>query len=188
MSIKSYIIVIALIVIVVLSTTLLLHRHHPVSHQKKKSVAKPNLYIVDSTLVEFGDNGLIKSKITSSKVTHYDEQNTTVMVKPRILIYTAKRVPWHISAANGKMVHGTKVAYLWGNVLVHQPARPNAPETTIKTSKLTYYPDRHLAETNEEATIIRPDMQLRAKGMKANLKKGTIITKSKTRGIYVPTN
>lgn len=145
-----------------------------------------NLLIYHASSTEFNPNGSIKSKMTAPKATHTPFQNVTLITKPQLVVYSDKRIPWHVQADHGRMKQGSKVAYLWGHVLIHQDQSADSPATTITTSALTFYPDRSFATTRRFTTISRPGFKLKAKGMTVNFKSGVLTTHSQTQGTYIP--
>ncbi len=186
MSPKSIIIGMILILAACLSTALMLH-YNKEKHSgslKKKQQKDPNLIVLNASFRNYNSNGLVSSFMSAPKVIHYPEKNTTVMVKPKLKVYTKKRIPWYIDADNGLANKGNKVITLWGHVTMHQPGQAGSPKTTITTSKITFYPKRSYADTDQLVTIVRPGTKLQSKGMTVNFKTGVLTTKSQTRGTY----
>lgn len=176
----------ALLVVASLYPIIQQHHHTHVMRAKRTPKEKPDLIVLNSTTYRYNKEGLLKDEIFAEKTLHYNEDNLTVVIKPKMTLYTEKRIPWTISADTGRSLDGDKVFYLTGHVRLYQASSPGSPETTITTTALTYYPRQSVAITAEEVTIIQPRAQLLACGMRVNLKKGILTTRSKTRATYDP--
>ncbi|MBV9576025.1 MAG: LPS export ABC transporter periplasmic protein LptC, partial [Gammaproteobacteria bacterium] len=74
----------------------------------------------------------------------------------------------------------------WNNVTIHHAADVNNPATLIKTSTLTVYPNKKLAQTNAFITMIQPSLLVKAIGMQADMNTGDIKLLTQARGEYVP--
>lgn len=172
-----------LLVAVGVSTGLMLlgSPQHRLIHKKKKTM---DAFMVNVIYVQYNEQGLVHSRLVSSTMDHYAENNTAYFTDPKILIYTQHRIPWHISALYGKSRHGTQWVYLWNKVKLHQPQLPQHPETTITTSALTVYPSTSRATTKRAVTITRPGSVIKGIGVKADFKTGIMQLLSHSRGYY----
>ena len=152
----------------------------------QKKTGGINAFMTNATYTQFNKLGQLHTRMQTPNMEHYTENDTSFFIKPRILIYTSNRIPWHIKSDYAKSKHGMKKVYLWGNVVLHQPQLENYPETTILTSTLTVYPKRSFAETDQEVTIHRPSSVIKGKGVTANFKTGIIKLLEQSRGVYEP--
>jgi len=153
-------------------------------HKKSGGV---NAFMSKAIYTQFDQTGQIHTQMQTKHMKHYAKGNVAFFLEPRILIYTTKRIPWHISSNFGKSENGTTTIHLWNHVVLHQPQLDNNPETTITTSKITVYPKRSFAKTNQKVTIQRPDSVLKGIGVTADFKTGIIKLLTHSRGIYAPT-
>src|SRR3990167_3141447 len=178
-----------LIVVTCLSTILMLHSN---PHRKSLPMVlahEPDSFMQDVSYYEYDSHGALHSHLSTPKIIHYSNKNAAQFEKPNVMVYTDKHIPWYISAEHGKSKQGVDWVYLWENVVIHQPEAPNNPQTTIKTSAITFYPMKSYAETYRDVTITRPGSIVQAKGMTADFKKGIITLLSHSRGVYgKPTN
>ena len=191
MTLRNKFAVLTLLTLILTSGSVVLLFRHTQNHSAKIPEAhlqhQPDLIILNSTTSSYDQKGLLKSELTAEKTVHFDFQNSTIMTQPRMVIYTENRSLWNIRADRGYMIDGSQVIYLKGHVVLQTPHTATSTKTTITTSKLTYYPERSFAKTNQNVTILRPGAALSATGMTADLKKGILITQSKTRASYDPT-
>lgn len=158
-------------------------------HKTSKVVAPGgiNAFMIKPTYQDFDQQGQLHSKMQANQMKHYVRHDMSLFTNPDILIYTDDRIPWYITSDHGKSQNGTTKVLLYGNVVLHQPQRPDHPETTINTTELTVYPKRSFAETDKPVQIKRPGTVIHGKGIKANLKTGVIRLLTQSRGVYEPT-
>src|SRR3990167_6842018 len=180
---KSKLVIIGGLILAIASLYAIVQQHRHTQYRARHTAhplkKRPDLIVMNSTTYSYNKEGLLKSEITAEKTLHYNEGNLTVVIRPRMIAYTEKRIPWHISADEGRSIDGDKIIHLKGHVRLYQPDAPTSPETTITTTELTYYPSQSVATTDEDVTIVRPGAKLFAHGMRVNLKKGMMITKSR---------
>ena len=156
------------------------------NHQKRR-LTKPNginAFMTNVTYIQFDQLGQLHSRLHTPDMEHYVKHDASFFSKPKILIYTADRIPWYITSNYGRSQNGTGKVYLWGNVVLHQPQRENHPETTILTSAITIYPKRYFAVTDRKVTVRRPGSIIKGKGVTANFKTGIIKLLTHSQGTY----
>jgi len=187
MNIKNLVLAIFFSMALISSILLLLqyHHHNPYLSTPNRHKSQPDIYVTDATFSDYDKNGLLKYHLKTPKALHFPEENVTAITQPNMVVYTNQRVPWRTTSDKGLLKRGKKIIYLSGNVVIHQIEQINNPETIIKTNQLTIFPDRSFADTNQNVTIIRPFGELQSRGMTLNYKKGVLLTKAQTRGVYV---
>ncbi len=148
---------------------------------------KPDAFMEDATLYQYDQMGMLHSRLEASQTIHIPFQNSTTFSNPHFLIYTSQRLPWYISSKQGRSHHGTDWVYLWQNVVLHQPASQTYPATTIQTPNVTVLPQKSLAKTKANVTIIRPGTKIKSVGMQANLKTNVVKLLSHSHGSYEET-
>ena len=145
-----------------------------------------NAFMIHPVYKDYNKAGQLHSKLEANEMTHYLRHDMSLFTRPKILIYTDDRIPWHIVSNYGRSQQGTQKVFLYENVILHQPQEPSHPETTIKTSELTVYPNHSFAETNKKVLINRPGTVIHGKGIEADFKKGVVTLLTKSRGVYEP--
>lgn len=175
-----------LITVACFSTIIMVHSSHHRMQQRATLDRRPDTFMTNVNYYQYDDQGLLQSHLATPKVVHFPHKNTARFEKPRMMIYTEQHIPWYISADHGKSQQGVGQVYLWDHVVVHQPQEPNRAATTINTSRMTFYPQKSYAQTDQNVTITRPGSIVRAQGMTADFKQGIITLLSHSRGIYEP--
>lgn len=154
--------------------------------QPSNSNHLPDAYMEQVNYQEFNSEGRLHAQLTTPRLTHYPDNDTTLFLKPNMRLITKKNIHWHVTALHGQSDKGSEKVLLWDNVVIHQPKQPDNPETTIKTSQLTVYPDKQTAETKQAVRIMRPGSITTAVGMTANFKTGVFKLLSQSKGHYEP--
>lgn len=165
------------------SVFILQHANQPVKIAEKTTI---DSYVIGAIYTEYNSKGQIKTKMTAEKITHYQPQGTSVIEKPFIITYAADRTPWHIHADKAESDATGKKIILQGHVTIHEFPTKAHSETTIKTTELTLFPKKSLAETNKPVTLSQPFMSMDGNGFIANLKTGRYELKSESKVIYQP--
>lgn len=147
---------------------------------------EPDAYMTNLNYQAFNNDGLLHVHLKAPRMSHFPNDNSSQFLKPDVIMYTDSGIPWQVTSDHGRSKQGSKKIYLWGNVVIHQPSRPGLPETTIKTSQITVYPERQFAETKKDVEILRPGSKTSATGLQANFKTGIFKLLSNSRGHYAP--
>lgn len=165
-------------------TTLL--SYHPQLLASMQHISLPDGYMEDVRAVIMDKQGKPKLKISSPRMVHYIDNDTTNLASPHVTIYRNSPLPWLVTAKNGKASQGIDKVDFWNNVVIHHPADESHPTTVIKTEQLTVHTNEQTAETKALITLIQPNLTMTAIGMFADMNNGNITLLSQARGDYVP--
>ena len=172
-----------------IATTILLvlevkpiHPHHQLLRDQI-----PDQFMWDVSATKFDEKGVRTSELRSPHIVHYPKDDTSALKTPKITVYHAPAPAWHIQAKHGKTQEGTSIIDLSEDVRIHQAAGKNNYETTLLTQALTFYPDRHFAETDKPVTMFQPGSHVEATGMQADFVNNWVKLLSHARGDYAPT-
>jgi len=89
-------------------------------------------------------------------MTHYKDDNRTVMDKPTMTLYKKGGEPWIIHAEKGTSLAGGEAVLLHGKVLISRD-NGKGEELKIHTSNVKYIPDKDYAETAERILMVSKD-------------------------------
>lgn len=151
--------------------------HHP---------DEPDAYMENIVAVILNKQGSPSLKIEAPKMTHYAEDDSTYINYPHVTVYRQSPQPWYINSDHAEASNGTEEIVFSENVIIHHPADLANPDTTMKTTSLTVYPDKQQASTENPVIITQPDTVIHAVGMLADLNDGTVKLLSQAKGDYVP--
>jgi len=169
--------------ICIASFFILHHVNKPTRSPQKKTIDN---FIINANFTEYNKDGLVKTKMSAEKVTHFLPENTALFVKPIILTYMNNRDPWHITADQGTSDKTGETIVLQGHVVVHKLPTAKQASITVKTSELTVYPKESRAFTAKPVILSRPGTVIHATGFSANLKTGQYKLLSQSKVIYQP--
>lgn len=162
--------------------------YHPQSNKPQVPQNSPDALMEHVTALILDKQGKPKLKVITPKLVHFPENDTTHFTSPELTLYRRSPKPWFITSLHAIATQGIEHIDFWDNVVVHHAADENNPATIIKTTMLTVYPNKNLAQTQNHITMTQPSLTVSAVGMNANLKTGDIKLLSQARGIYVPTS
>jgi LPS export ABC transporter protein LptC len=98
----------------------------------------------------------------------------------------ADETAWTLTAASAKYAWKGAQLDLNGNVEARSMPADGSRPWTISTEKLLFSPDTSSAETDEDVEIHVGDWQLRAAGLRADLKGDTLALESRVHGTILP--
>jgi len=179
---KRLLTIVALLLMTGLSVWLIISSHHMSLGKNKPQT--PDAFATNIEATKMDKFGKPKSVLKSPKSTHYQQNDTTQLEKPFIILYKQNEPPWHIHADHGTAIHGSEKITLYGHVKFRQLPGTNSHYMTLTTSEMTFYPDRSFAETDKPVTIRQPGNIVHAVGLQADTEKSYIKLLSKTRGQY----
>ncbi len=184
MTYKNIIITLSLLIITGLAVwTTLLSFHPPAIVTVNNN--SPDAFMEDVVALIMDKQGKPHMKIVTPKLVHYPEKDTTQLTSPELTLYRNSLEPWFIKSRFATATDGTDYIHFWDNVTIHHAADENNAATFIKTTTLTVFPNKKLAETNQLITLIQPNLLVKSLGMKANMNTGDIKLLSEARGEYV---
>lgn len=157
--------------------------------QTKVAVHKPHqpdsrMEKVIATVIN--KEGKMTLKLFTPCMIHYADDDTTDITTPEVALYRQNPEPWHINAEFAKTAQGIAEIQLLRNVVIHHLADKQDPDTAMKTTELTVFPNKKLIATHAPVTIVQPDAIIHAIGLLADLNDGTVKLLSQARGEYVP--
>ncbi len=187
MSIKSTVFISLLAVGVIISSNHVLKSHQNLlNYVRHNSPNKPDSLMFNVHYRDYSKTGALKSKLNAPKVTHLESHDTLVITKPRGVVYCDNGNEWTFSAKHGLSLHNETV-YLTNHAILHKIETDSPVQTTVKSSKITLYPKKSFAESDQNVTITRAGSILKGKGMTADLRRNILTSLSHSRGIYAPT-
>ena len=160
--------------------------YRPTTNITPKSAALPDAFMEDIKTIILDKYGKPKMKLSTPKLIHFTENDTTQLQAPQLTLYRKSPNPWYITAQHAQATDGIDNIRFWENVIIHRAADENNPATVIKTSLLIVHPNQKTAETSHFITLNQPNLVVKATGMYANMNTGDIKLLSNARGEYVP--
>lgn len=179
-----------LLVIAIILAILLIVTNNKAITKHNQTNKQPDAYADNITVTRYDKFGKLATQLIAPKMTHYVDNNTSVFLKPKLTLYGDKQ-PWLITANQAQALNGSNMININGNVVIHENAGPNNPESTFITSTLTVNTQQQTAETNQPVHLTQKNkngstLDITAIGLIANQKTGEVQLLSHVRGYYVP--
>lgn len=177
---------ISIISLLILSTWIILQS----APTKDKAVSQPkrtpDFIIENATHIQMNKQGKPKFKLQVASAIHYPDNSSSRMISPKLTTLQPGE-QWYIESGYGKAFDNTEQnkVVLQDNVTVKKinEKLPNH-SPTLKTSELTLWPDKSIAETVQPVTINQGKHQLEATGLYADLKLKQMELHSEVKGYY----
>ena len=129
---------------------------------------EPDYYIEDMIRNTLDETGALKNVLYADLVTHYPDDDSTELEKPRMEIYNGSSDPWYVIAESGWVSSGSEVVLLHGEVEIWRLNDAGEREFEVLTSELRVLPAEQYAETDHPATITSETTITKTIGMRAN--------------------
>ena len=140
-------------------------------------------YATNARAKQFLPDGGVQYEMTADRVDHMRASEITVLTKPDMQLYRGTVYPWHVQSERGEVnPDGTEVELI-DNVRVARTDQKNRA-TVITSSRMTVFPQKQYAQTEQDVRIEGAGGVSTAKGMKAYLNDSKINLLSNVRGLY----
>jgi lipopolysaccharide export system protein LptC len=140
-------------------------------------------YATNARAKQFLPDGGVQYEMTADRVDHMRASEVTLLTKPDMQLYRGTVYPWHVQSERGEVnPDGTEVELI-DNVRVARTDQKNRA-TVITSSRMTVFPQKQYAQTEQNVRIEGAGGVSTAKGMKAYLNDSKINLLSNVRGLY----
>jgi lipopolysaccharide export system protein LptC len=140
-------------------------------------------YATNAHSVQFLPDGKLQYEMTSDKVEHLKATDVTLLTKPDLQMYRGTTFPWHIQSERGEVSPGGVEVELIDSVRIARTDEKNRT-TIITSSRMTVFPQKQYAQTEQAVRIDGAGGVTTGKGMKAYLEEGRMHLLSNVRGQY----
>ncbi len=151
---------------------------------RNPSVANENVidfYVINPRSQQFQSDGKLDYSLQADKLEHLKASDVTLLNKPDLLLYRNNELPWHIQSALGEVSPKGEQVELIDLVRVERTDARGRP-TLLTTSRLSVFPDKEYAQTQQAVRINAANGVTTATGMKAYLNEGRMLLLSNVRG------
>lgn len=159
--------------------------HPKIKMQKTMTTQEADSFFYQMHTTIFNIDGSQKLTIEAQSLTHFNENDTSQLIQPKVTIFKDSPNPWIITSKTGTTTQGTRHIEFQNSVHIHHQSDSIHPETQVDTSTLTVEPEKSIAYTDAPITLIQPFTQISGTGMHADLNSGEIRLLSNSRGKYV---
>jgi lipopolysaccharide export system protein LptC len=140
-----------------------------------------DFYVIKAKSTQFQLDGKLANSMTSDKLEHFESTDTTLLSNPDLLLYRGTELPWHVQSLRAEVAPEGSQVELIDSVRVARTDAKGRP-TILTTSRLTVFPDKDYAQTEQAVRIEAANGVTTAQGMKAYLNDGRMLLQSNVRG------
>lgn len=127
----------------------------------------PDYFLEGFEDTQMDSSGRPSQQLSAERMTHYPDNDSTELTRPRIRLYDGKRPPWRVRADSGWLSGDGQVVLLQGEVNIDRSASPETRPIHIVTRDLRVQPKENYIETDEPVKFTSNQDTVNAKGMQA---------------------
>ncbi|ANY89201.1 MULTISPECIES: LPS export ABC transporter periplasmic protein LptC [Pseudomonas] len=140
-------------------------------------------YAINAHSVQYLPDGKVQYEMTADKVEHLKASEITLVTTPDLQMYRGTQYPWHVQSVRAEVNPDGSEVELIDKVRVARTDEKQR-ETIITTTRMTVFPQKQYAQTEQAVRIDGAGGTTTGKGMKAYLKDGRMDLLSNVRGQY----
>ena len=140
-------------------------------------------YAITAHSVQYLPDGKVQYEMTADKVEHLKASEITLVTTPDLHMYRGTQYPWHVQSVRAEVNPDGSEVELIDKVRVARTDEKQR-ETIITTTRMTVFPQKQYAQTEQAVRIDGAGGTTTGKGMKAYLKDGRMDLLSNVRGQY----
>lgn len=144
----------------------------------------PDYIVNDITAIRFDENGKPRHTLFARKMTHYGDNDTTLLEAPRFITTDAARAPVTVTSRTARLTGRADNVYFHDDVKVVRAAYQNQSEMTLTTNYLHVIPDEDIARTNQPVRVVDANTVVTANGLELNNKTRILQLQGRVRGTY----
>lgn len=138
---------------------------------------EPDIYMDAPEVAQYRPDGTLEYRLLAADAQHFQPEARTLLRAPRLTLFRAEEPPWSVRADRGTLQRppGTpeETVLLTGDVVLQAPQQAGDP-LRLLTERLTLYPGRQYAETDQDVMIQGRFGQTTATGLAGDLQLGLI--------------
>jgi lipopolysaccharide export system protein LptC len=140
-------------------------------------------YATNTHTLQYLPDGKVQYEMTADKVDHVKTSEITLVTNPDLNIFRGTPFPWHVQSKRAEVnPDGTEVELIDSVRIARTDEKKRT--TIITSSRMTVFPQREYAQTEQPVRIDGAGGVSTGTGMKAYLKESRIHLLSNVRGQY----
>ena len=128
----------------------------------------PDYFVDGLSAVRMDAQGRVKHTLRARKMTHYPEDDVTMLVDPRFVTYAESAAPVTVTSRHARMSGNGENVVFEDNVRIVRAPHGNRTELVVETSYLHVIPDANIAKTDRPVTIRDATGVVAASGLELN--------------------
>lgn len=146
----------------------------------------PDTVVENFSAIKLNEQGVPRFIMAAKKMLHYPDDDSTTLEIPRLASLSAERQAIHTIAQRGLLSSKGDEVFLHDQVEVLREASLQQEELRLQTEYLHVIPDRDVADTDREVTIVDAHNTIHAIGLEMDNKARTLKLLSQVRSEHVP--
>ncbi len=143
----------------------------------------PDFIIGQIDMRHFDGSGGLKQALLAETITHYPDDDSTWVAKPK-LTYYMNRSTTQLLSNTAQVSRDNKQVFLQGNVRLIKPPLEDRPATVLQTETLTVFPDEDIAQGSSRVTISRGESVVSGDSIHYDGKTSIAILAGRVKGIF----
>ncbi|NWA07735.1 LPS export ABC transporter periplasmic protein LptC [Pseudomonas gingeri] len=140
-------------------------------------------YAINAHSVQYMPDGKVQYDMTGDKVEHLKVSDVTLVTKPDLQLYRGTAFPWHVQSERAEVnPDGTQVELIDSVRIARTDDKQR--NIVITSSRMTVFPQKQYAQTEQAVRIDGPNGVTTGTGMKAYLEESRMHLLSNVRGQY----
>ncbi|MES2563227.1 MAG: LPS export ABC transporter periplasmic protein LptC [Pseudomonadota bacterium] len=146
-------------------------------------------YIVDGLFATRMDQeGRVKHTLHAAKMTHFPDDDVTLLAEPRLVTYGEDRAPVTVTAREARMSGDGENVYFERDVRVVRARHGNQGELVLDTQYLHVMPEDNIAKTDRPVIIHNASTVINASGLELNSETRILELQGRVSGKFVPSH
>ncbi len=142
-------------------------------------------YIVDRfSITSYDPEGRTESQLSADRMVHYPDDDTTELVKPRVVYTKAEEPRLVLTAQRGALSQDGDEVFLYDDVLLVRDANADSPETRMRSEFLHLLRDRSMVLTDRPVSVTDPRRSVSADAMEYNNETRELVLSGQVRGDF----
>ncbi|MBN8285210.1 LPS export ABC transporter periplasmic protein LptC [Zoogloea sp.] len=154
-----------------------------------KSLHEPDFTADKLTLRRYDLSGKTQYILVADRMIHYGDDESTELIRPR-LDYLNRPEPVRMESDFATVSKDGETVVLTDNVFLKRAAQPGKPEATLRTERMTVWPDDERMRSDAPVTLTQGKTVIAAERMESDNIVGNIRLQGLVRGTlyrYTPT-
>ena len=150
------------------------------------AVARPGYYLRQVDMMEFATDGQPRIGVQAASATEEPASGQVTLSQVTVDFHARGNHDWRLTAAEARVPRSGSVVEFAGDVRVRGEPADTGESAELRTAHLTLDTDREFARTSDPVTLAFGRHEMRALGLKADLKAGSLRLESDVNGLLIP--
>jgi lipopolysaccharide export system protein LptC len=144
-------------------------------------------YIVNGlSALRMDKEGRVKDTLHAQKMTHFPDDDVTVLDAPKLMTYAQDRAPVTVTSQQAHMSGNGENVYFEKDVRVVRAATGKDGELVLETEYLHVIPDANVAQTDKPVTVRNAGAVVTASGLELNSETRVLKLQGRVKGVFEP--